>query len=139
MSSTVCQSHKFQFVEQIKPAPVTGAGFSFPGRHEGEEGPVGIVQGLRAGSDLRSFAKRTTDGRPYSKKFMILYRYYRPDLLSWRYKQFAKLEFCEQNTQDIMCPPRNHDISRFVSWYLSVDSGKIGMKGGVHNEPTKNG
>ena len=54
-------------------------------------------------------------------------------------KLIGKLEFCEQNTQDIMCPPRNHDISRFVSWYLSVDSGKIGMKGGVHNEPTKNG
>ena len=55
------------------------------------------------------------------------------------YNQFDKLEFYEQNTQDIMCLPRNHDISRFVSWYLSVDSGKIGMKGGVHDEPTENG
>ena len=28
-----------------------------------------------------------------------------------------KLEFCEQNTQDIMCLPQNHGISRFVSWF----------------------
>ena len=49
-----------------------------------------------------------------------------------------KLEFCEQNTQDIMCLPRNHGISRFVSWRFRYGSGMIYTKGGVPNEPTKN-
>ena len=49
-----------------------------------------------------------------------------------------KFEFDEQNTQDIMCLPRNHGISRFVSWRFRYGSGMIYTKGGVPNEPTKN-
>ena len=39
---------------------------------------------------------------------------------------------------DILCPPVNYGISRFVSWFLEGSGGMIVTKGGVHNEPTEN-